>query len=81
MNPLLMVSKLQEVALKPFTHFYKEIFMVLEASGGCCESIIDGLESRGGCCEAIYALLQQVARAPRLMHKLFYDTRICSSMW
>ena len=26
--------------------------MGLEAAGGCCESIIDGLESRGGCSEA-----------------------------
>ena len=57
-NPLLMVWNLQEVAVKPFTYFYKEILMCLEASGGCCESIIDGLESPGGCCEALYALLQ-----------------------
>ena len=53
MNPLLMVLNLQEVAMKQFTNFYNKIFMVLEASGGCCESIIDGLEFRGGCCEAI----------------------------
>ena len=59
-NPLLMVWNLQEVAVKPFTHYYKETLMVLDASGGCCESIIDGLESPGGCCEAIYALLQQI---------------------
>ena len=32
--------------------------MVLEASGGCCESIIDGLESPEGCREAICVLLQ-----------------------
>ena len=57
MNPLLMVWNLKEVAVKPFAHFYKEILMVLEASGSCCESIIDGSESRGGCCEAICALL------------------------
>ena len=58
MNPLLMVWNLEEVAVKQFEHFYNEIFMVLEASGGCCESIFDCLESRGGCCEAICALLQ-----------------------
>ena len=57
MNPLLMVWNLQEVAVKPFAHFYNEILMVLEASGGCCESIINGLESPGGCCEAICTLL------------------------
>ena len=54
MNPLLMVWNLEEVAVKPFAHFYTEILMVLEASGGCRESIFDGLESRGSCCEAIY---------------------------
>ena len=43
--------------MKPFAHFENEIFMVLEASRGCCESIIDGLESRGRCCEAICARL------------------------
>ena len=59
MNPLLMDWNLQEVAVKQFTHFYNEIFMVLEASGRCCESIIDGLESRGGCYETIYILLQR----------------------
>ena len=59
MNPLLMVRNLQEVAVKPFAHFYNEILMVLEASGGSCESIIDGLESPGGCCEAVRALLQR----------------------
>ena len=32
--------------------------MVLEASAGCCESIIDCLESPGGCCEAICIVLQ-----------------------
>ena len=30
--------------------------MVLEASGGCCEYMIDGLDSPGGCSEAIYTL-------------------------
>ena len=35
----LLHSNLQEVAVKPFAHFYKEIFMVLEASGGCCEAM------------------------------------------
>ena len=59
MNPLLIVWDLQDVAVKPFTHFYIEILMVLEASGGCRESIIDGLESLGGCCEAIYALFKR----------------------
>ena len=58
MNPLLMVLNLEEVAVKPFAHFYIEILMVLEASGGCCESIIDGLESPRRCCEAICILLQ-----------------------
>ena len=29
MNALLMVWNLEEVAVKPFAHFYKEIFMVL----------------------------------------------------
>ena len=52
-----MVWNLQEVAVKPFTHFYIEILMVFETSGRCCESIINSLESRGGCCEAIYTLL------------------------
>ena len=49
-NPLLRVCNLQEVAVKRFTNFYNDIFMVLETSRSCCESIIDGLESRGGCC-------------------------------
>ena len=59
MNPSLMVSKLEEVAVKPFPYFYKEILMILETSGGCCESIIDGLEFRGGCCEANCIRLQR----------------------
>ena len=59
MNPLLMLWNLQEVAVKPFTHFHNEICMVLEASGDWCESIIDGLESRGGCCETMCKLLQE----------------------
>ena len=54
----LLHSNLQEVAVELFTHFYNEILMVLEASGSCCESIIDGLECPRGCCEAICALLQ-----------------------
>ena len=33
-NPSLMVWNLDEVAVKPFAHFYKEILMVLEASWG-----------------------------------------------
>ena len=62
MNPLLMVWNLQEVDVKPFAYFYNEIIIVLEASGCCCESIIDSLESQGICCEAICALL------PRTMY-------------
>ena len=58
MNPLLLAWNLQAVAVKPFVHFSKELLMVLEASGGCCESTIDGLESPAGCCEAICILLQ-----------------------
>ena len=58
MNPLLMVWNLEEVAVKPFINFYNQILIVLEASGGCCESIIDGLESIGNCCESIYTLLE-----------------------
>ena len=57
-NPVLMVSNLQEVAVEPFTHFYNETLIVAEASGGCCESSIDGFESPGSCGEAIYTLLQ-----------------------
>ena len=57
MNPLLMVWNFEEVAVKPFAYFYKEILMVSEASGGCCECIIDVLESPGGCREHIYTLL------------------------
>ena len=56
---VLLHSNLQEVAVKLFEHFSTEIFMVLEASGGCCESIIAGLESPRSCCEAIYVLLQR----------------------
>ena len=40
MNPLLMVWNLQEVAVKPFAHFYNEILMVLEASGGCVNPLL-----------------------------------------
>ena len=58
MNPLLMVCNLQDVAVNPFAYFYNEILMALEASGGCCESIIDGLKSPAGCCEAICTFLQ-----------------------
>ena len=39
MNPLLMVWNFQEVAVKPFTRFYNEILMFLEASGSFCESL------------------------------------------
>ena len=58
MNPLLMVWNLEEVAVKQFAHIYMKIFIVLEASRGCCESIIDGLEFPKCCYEAIYTLLQ-----------------------
>ena len=39
-NPLLMVWNLQEVAVKPFTNFYKEILMCLEASGGSVNPLL-----------------------------------------
>ena len=52
-NPLLLVWNFQEIA---FAHFYKEILMVWESAGRCCESIIDGLESPGGCRQAMYRL-------------------------
>ena len=57
-NPFIASQQSREVAVKPFTYFYNEICMVLEASGSCCASIIDGLESPGSCCEAICELLQ-----------------------
>ena len=57
LNPCVASQQSLGVAVKPLTHLYNEICMVLEASGSCCESIIDGLESRGGCREAIYTLL------------------------
>ena len=60
MNPLLIVWNLEEVAVKPFEHFYNELLIVLEASGGYLESIIEGLESRGGCCGAIQALYNEI---------------------
>ena len=40
MNPLLMVCNLEEVAVKPFANFYKEILMVSEASGGCVNPLL-----------------------------------------
>ena len=40
-NPMFMVWNLEEVAVGPFVYFYKEIFIVLEASCGCSESVID----------------------------------------
>ena len=45
---ILVVFNFQEVALKPFAHIYIEILRVLEASGGCRESIIDvfGIDRR-----------------------------------
>ena len=58
MNPLLMVWNLQEVAVKPFAHFYNEILMVLESPGSCREAMINGLNYPGCCCEAICALFQ-----------------------
>ena len=57
MNPLEMVWNLKKLAVNPFTHSYNEIFIVLETSGSCCDSIIDGLESPGNWCEAMYILL------------------------
>ena len=57
-NPCVASQQSPGVAVKPFARFYMEILMVLEASGRCCESIIDGWESRGGCREAICALFQ-----------------------
>ena len=60
MNPLLLVWNRQEVAVKPFAYFYIKILMVLEASGGCCESFIDGLESPRSCCEAILIFYNEI---------------------
>ena len=57
-NPCIASQQSPGVAVKPFAHFYIWILMVLEASGRCCESIIDGWKSRGGCREAICALFQ-----------------------
>ena len=59
MNALLKVWNLEEIVVKQFMHFYNEIFMVLEAAGRCCDSIIDGLESPGRCREATYTHLQR----------------------
>ena len=56
--------------MKPFPHFDNGILMVLEASGGCCESVIDGLEFAGGCCEAVYALLHRNISGFRNFKKL-----------
>ena len=39
-NSLLMVWNLEEVAVKPFANFYKEIRKVLEASGGCVNPLL-----------------------------------------
>ena len=33
---------LQEAVVKPFAHFFVEIFMVLDSPGGCCEAMTDG---------------------------------------
>ena len=49
-NEILTVLNSQEAAVTPFTYFSNEILMFLEASGGCCEYIIDGLESPRSCC-------------------------------
>ena len=51
MNPLLMFWNIQKAAVTTFARFSIEIFMVLESSVGCCESIINVLESSEGCCE------------------------------
>ena len=43
--------------------------IVLEASAGCCESIIHGLESARGCREAIYTLLVLNVDSQRMFKK------------
>ena len=48
-NPCIASQQSPGVAVKPFAPFHNEILMILKASGGCCESIIDGLESPRGC--------------------------------
>ena len=53
MNQLLMFWNLQKAAVKTFASFAKEISMVLESAGGCCESLINVLEFPEGCCEDI----------------------------
>ena len=53
MNPLLMFWNSQNVAVNTFARFSIEISMVLESTGGCCESSINVLESQEGCCEDI----------------------------
>ena len=58
MNTLLMFWHIQKAAVNTFARFSIEIVMVLEASGRCCESIIDGWKSGGGCREAICAFVQ-----------------------
>ena len=47
MNPLLMVWKLHEVAVKQFIYFYNEILMVLESSRSYREAMVDCLDSQG----------------------------------
>ena len=74
MNPLLIVWNLQEIAVKPFAHFYKN-FNGFENPGSCSEAMIDGLESPGGRREAItftkkcswFGELQEAAANPLLM--------------
>ena len=53
MNALVMFWNLYKAAVKTFASFSVEISMVLESTGGCCESIINVLESPEGCCEDI----------------------------
>ena len=38
MKQVLMFWNLQKAAVKTFARFAKEISMVLESAGGCCES-------------------------------------------
>ena len=39
-NQLLMVWNLEEVAMKPFAHVYKEILMLAKSSGGCVNPLL-----------------------------------------
>ena len=39
-NPLFMVSNLQDVAVKPFSHFYNETLMVLELQEAAANPVL-----------------------------------------